>query len=561
MVEKLISKYFVLLILLFSLPAVWALFVPGYYGASDDLHIAWLSEMDKLIKLGQIPPRYVPDLSFGFGYPLFNFVYPLPFYIGEVFHLVGFSLVDSIKAVFLISVPLSGIGMFLLLKELNIKISWAFLGALIYIYTPYRATDLYVRGAIGEVMSFIFLPLLVLALIKILRTKEGINWLFVSIGGLTFSLLILSHNITTYMFLPFLALLSLIVILVDREQLLNKLIGLVMLGLLGLSISSYFWLPALIDSNLLKYDTVFNFVDHFPTLKQLVTPFWGYGASVPGPYDGMSFFLGIMPLIILIGSILLIIFKWRKIAFFDRAIIIWVYLSLIIAMFMMNFRSAFFWSNLPLLPYFQFPWRFLTMTTFLIPVLVISFQNLKWRWLPYLFCLILLATTVYMFRPQDFLGRTDQYFLKKYIPSPIVDSEYLKQQEEYLRLPKDLEKRPDQLYSRVFPMNPSIKVMEQSDLDASIKTATTTALRLNYNKYNFPGWFAKIDGRQVPIYSGKPFSQVTVNVPGGMHVVDIYFKETNFKRVLDWISLASFWGAIWLILVSQKKVKSEIINK
>ena len=72
-----------------ALPAAFSLFVPGFFGASDDLHIGWLYEMDKAIKMLQIPPRFVPDLSFGFGYPLFNFVFPLPFYIGEVFHLLG----------------------------------------------------------------------------------------------------------------------------------------------------------------------------------------------------------------------------------------------------------------------------------------------------------------------------------------------------------------------------------------------------------------------------------------------------------------------------------------
>src|SRR3989344_8282296 len=85
-----------LVILLLFYPAVRALLVPGYYGADDDLHIAWLFELHKTLNLGQIPPRFVPDLSFGFGYPLFNFVFPLPFYIAEIFHLSGFSLVDSI---------------------------------------------------------------------------------------------------------------------------------------------------------------------------------------------------------------------------------------------------------------------------------------------------------------------------------------------------------------------------------------------------------------------------------------------------------------------------------
>src|SRR3989338_3004547 len=154
MVENFLTKYLFWVILALSIPAVWALLVPGFYGASDDLHIAWLQQMDKIIKMGQIPPRFVPDLSFGFGYPLFNFVFPLPFYIGEIFHILGLTLVDSIKGVFFISIPLSGIFMYLLLREFT-KNRFAFIGAMLYVYAPYRAVDIYIRGAIGEAFVFV----------------------------------------------------------------------------------------------------------------------------------------------------------------------------------------------------------------------------------------------------------------------------------------------------------------------------------------------------------------------------------------------------------------------
>src|SRR5216684_48647 len=118
--NKIIKKIILLTIIgLLFIPVVWALFVPGFFGASDDIHIAWLFEMHKTLFSGQIPPRYVPDLSYGFGYPLFNFIYPLPFYMGELFHLLGLNFVDSIKAVFFISIPLSAFFMYLLIKEFS----------------------------------------------------------------------------------------------------------------------------------------------------------------------------------------------------------------------------------------------------------------------------------------------------------------------------------------------------------------------------------------------------------------------------------------------------------
>ena len=256
--KKFLKKHiFLILLVALSIPAVMALFRSGFYGASDDLHVAWLFQMDKVVRAWQIPPRFVPDLSFGFGYPLFNFVFPLPFYIGELFHLTGFNFVDSIKIVFGISLIGSAISMYFLLKEVISK-NLAFLGSLIYLYTPYRSTDVYVRGAIGESLSFVFLPIVILSIIK-----KNTPILAVSIAGL-----ILSHNIVSYMFFPF------ILIFVLLRFSWKSIWGIV----LGLLISVYFWLPAIVDSKLMKYETVFNFADHFPTLKQLITPYFGYGA-------------------------------------------------------------------------------------------------------------------------------------------------------------------------------------------------------------------------------------------------------------------------------------------
>src|SRR3989344_5443351 len=162
---KFVDNKIFLISIIISIPAVLALIPKGFYGASDEVHIAWLYEMYETIKLGQIPPRFVPDLSFRHGYPLFNFVFPLPYYIGSLFHFIGFSLVDSVKLLFFLSVPLSGYFMYKLLRQFS-NIFLSLVGTFIYIYSPYRSTDIYVRGAIGEVLEFTILPIVLLAFTK-----------------------------------------------------------------------------------------------------------------------------------------------------------------------------------------------------------------------------------------------------------------------------------------------------------------------------------------------------------------------------------------------------------
>lgn len=284
MIKKFLKNniYFILVLLL-SLPSVFALFRGGFYGASDDMHIAWLFEMDRIIKIWQIPPRFVPDLSFGFGYPLFNFVFPLPFYLGELYHLIGLNFVDSIKLVYGLSLVGSSLAMYLLLKELlNNELS--VVGSLLYLYTPYRSTDVYSRGAIGESLSFVFLPLIILSVVRIYKNCEEklnnkLNWKYISVFAISLAALVLSHNIVSYMFFPFILLLILILYFSQvnkRIYVISNILGIIS----GLLISIYFWLPAIIESSLMKYETVFNIKDHFPTMKQLITPYFGYGSSV-----------------------------------------------------------------------------------------------------------------------------------------------------------------------------------------------------------------------------------------------------------------------------------------
>lgn len=542
--EKRLSSYWLPVVLIYCIPAVWALLVPGFYGASDEVHIAWLYEMDQVIKLGQIPPRFVPDLSFGYGYPLFNFVFPLPFYIGEIFHLLGASFVDSIKLVFLFSVPVSAVFMFFLLKKLTSN-SLALLGSMLYVYAPYRSVDLYVRGAIGEIVAFIFFPLITLSILEVTERKP--SWKFIGIGALALGGLVLTHNIAMYMFFPFVLLLGLMRSFINKQFL-----ALVLLVGGGLLISSYFWVPALTESSLMKYDTVFNFTDHFPTLKQLVTPYWGYGASVPGPYDGLSFFLGYFSVLLLGLSVPLLITFWKRIEGEKKAIVFWALFGILISVFMMNFRSAFFWERLPLLPYFQFPWRFLMMTTFFIPILVVLLEKISFKYLQIIFSLLAVLIVIVSFpyfRPQDFLGRQDEYFLKKYVPVPNLDPLYLMQQEEYLRLPVGTNTRPSKY--EVFLLEngkqANVSIERINGLGVLLQTNSADDFKFSYNKYFFPGWEALIDGKKVLITGGSPYGQIQFDIPSGKHQVSINFKETSFRLIFDLISLVGLLIAILII--------------
>jgi hypothetical protein len=556
--KRFLTKYPIFIIIFLALPAMRALFVPGFYGASDDLHIAWLFEMDRVIREGQFPPRFVPDLSYQFGYPLFDFVFPLPFYVAEVFHLTGLSLVTSIKMLFALSLPLSGYFMYRLLKKFCSPVV-ALAGAVVYMYTPYRSTDIYVRGAVGEAFVFIFLPLAILATINLLNSRQK-GRVSLGIFAISIAALITSHNIVAYMFLPLLFLLVLICIFFQKHSSRLKLFFKVLLGIFfGLLISSYFWIPAIVESRLMVESTVFNFIDHFPTLGQLVTPYFGWGASVAGPYDGMSFFIGLINLILVVLGIILI-FRFRRRLTKEQLILsIWALIVFFLAVFMMNFRSTFVWNVFPYIAYFQFPWRYLSMVTLVTPLFVIPISKLGHsKYIGIAIIVFAILTNFLYFKPHDYFpDRNDDYYINKYIPEPHASDAYRQTGEEYLRLSKNTAQRPGGVYPRVSVKRGEFKeVVLINSLDARFTVQSEVLALVSYNKYLFPGWYAKVDGEYVSLHPGRPFGQIYINLLPGTHTVEVFYRETKERLILDAISLLSLVIAITMMISKPNENKN-----
>lgn len=141
---------------------------------------------------------------------------------------------------------------------------------------------------------------------------------------------------------------------------------------------------------------------------------------MPEPGDGMSFFLGIVNIALMIIGGLAFLFYLNRYSFIQKKVLIWAFILIFSSIFLMNHRLTIVWDNLPLIKYFQFPWRFLILTTFSTPLLIV----------------VTVITSKDYFQPEHFLGITDEYYINRYIPAPVGSSEYYSTQEEYLRIPK-----------------------------------------------------------------------------------------------------------------------------
>ena len=77
----------------------------------------------------------------------------------------------------------------------------------------------------------------------------------------------------------------------------------------GFGLSAYFWAPALWERSSVQMESLregaFSYSVHFVYPMQLLYSPWGYGVSVAGPGDGMSFMLGPVHLVLAAASLIL----------------------------------------------------------------------------------------------------------------------------------------------------------------------------------------------------------------------------------------------------------------
>lgn len=373
----------VALLLGFSLFSIGPLLMPGYHwGAQDARHsVYFLHQFDRAIQDGVLYPRWAPDFTFGYGYPFFNIYGPLSSYVGEALHLLGLSLVDAVKGVFALAALASSLAAYLWLR-LYSRPPGAVLGALLYLYAPYHIANIYVRASLAETVALAFVPLCLWAFGRLYPANgaAGPGLRGVLLAALSYAGLMLSSNLVALLFSPILGFYFLVRAwhrfdrAQPRRQLsrqswptalghgLHTLVPAASGVALGLCLSAIFWLPAFLEYAHVRTDQwvggYYEYRTHFVYLFQLLLPNWGFGASLPGPDDGMSFQLGLAPLALAALSLL----RWPRLASAWRRTGLFLSLVTLAVVFLMLPVSEPVWEAFGLVSFAQFPWRLLALT-------------------------------------------------------------------------------------------------------------------------------------------------------------------------------------------------------
>lgn len=546
------KNFFPILLIIISIFTFYRLIRPGYFSMQDDIQIFRLQQFDKCVQDFQIPCRYVPDAGFGYGYPLYNYYSPLPYAIAETFHLTGFNFIDSIKIVFSISHIIGAVGMYLFASLFWGKIG-GFISAILFLFAPYQAVDSYVRGAIAESLALNIIPLIFWSLTLLIKENKKKLTFILSLASL-----LICHNLTALTFAPIMAIYSIIILIQNKKLKIKEIIKILILALIAVGISAFFLLPVIFEKNLVTVNTMtqgfFYYIIHFATLSELfLSRFWGYGGTVWGPIDNMSFQIGYIHWILPFVVITLLLIKKYKKQSNNFVLIIFFFITFLFSAFLTHSKSTPIWQALPFMPFYQFPWRFLTSIifslSFISGAIIIFFNNVKTQ----ITLGILLTITVITLNLNYF--KEDIWYPNLKDQDKLTSSETIRQSGAGLMdyWPTTGSKFPNE-YSNGQPLaNTNIEIENFNKKSNSVQATLIASEKSNITLpvVYFPNWQLFIDGQKSEYTTTPDLGLINFDLNPGKHDVKLIFTNTPIRTISNIISI--FCLVLAIILFRTKK--------
>lgn len=526
-----------IIVIIISLATIAGLVFPGYFPMHDDLQAMRIWELEKCFADGQIPCRWVPDMAFGFGQAIFNYYSALPYYLGVLIRLLfGFPILDTVKVLFAMSLVGGTLGMYYLSREFFGR-SGGIIAGVLYALAPYRALNVYVRGALAESFSLAILPFLWLFIYRAIKNPSYKNSVLVALAT---AALLVTHNISTMMYAGFTVLWALFWLAQNFKG--KSVLSLFVGGFMGLMLAGFFMLPVIFERTLIREEFFVsgysNYAGHFTTLNQLfLSRFWGFGGSAFGENDWMSFQIGWPHWWVgVLAGFLAIFGIFRKKSITKSIMVLGLLAMALFGLFMTHNKSTFIWEAIGPVSFVQFPWRFVGLSVFLLSLAAggISVFIRGFARMCAVVGIVFLALVLNLnyFKPERTYGwLTDEVKLSG------VDLEMQKRAAALDYLPVTVEEPPIEFAQS----RPEI-AEGNGEIPNFTKTSSTFFFDAYINEpalvdvpiFYFPDWevyILKGQGERVNAYPSEEKGLIRIELPEGKHMVYGKFVNTPVRAL------------------------------
>jgi uncharacterized membrane protein len=533
----------VLIYLVLSIFSILPFFSNGFFKVHDDTQVVRIYEMSKALSDGMFPVRWVEDLGYGFGYAIFNFYSVLPYYLGGLITNLGIDVLLSTKIVFAGALVLSGISMFVLVKDIFGKLP-ALASSIIYLYFPYHAVNTYVRGDLAEIYAYALTPLVFLGLLRIHSNDDkSLKRGYILLSSVSLAQVIVSHNLSAFMLFLFIGGFILHSLILGKNKV-RLAVSYTTILVLAFLLSAFYSIPAIFE---MKYSNVLSQIggpslirDNFVCLTQLWDSPWGFGGSAPGCVDGMSFKLGKINIILAFLALVLFLFNLKKVK--DKLFITSLsFLFLAFSIFLTHEYSMILWT-LPYMEFLQFPWRFLNFTGLFLSI-VAGF--LVWKVgeqfgakLSLILTSIIVALTLFynagLFSPQSIMDLETSFY---------TDGKYIKWDvsrisDEYLPHNFTKPKSENDIRSSVFDIvegSGTVETLEKKTQAAKARINLDSDGIVRVNIAFFPAWNIRVNNDKTHYIVRD--DGMYIGASKGTHLIEAKFEETGIEKIANVLSL------------------------
>jgi hypothetical protein len=335
----------------------------------------------------------------------------------------------------------------------------------------------------------------------------------------------------------------------------------VVMGILVMGLSGFFALPALLEKGYTQADQLTtgfsNYNHHFLYIRQLWNSAWGYGGSIWGIDDNVTFEIGKIHVVLLaLVMVMTGITWWKRKHQLNQVIVLGGLLAL--ALFLTILKSKFIWDALPFMAYIQFPWRYLSVAIIFVGLLVGSntiFVPARFRWAVSLsLSLLLIGGQFNQMKPEKFLEQDELLYYSDPVSIQTKMSGII----------------PDFLPETAQPKNLSVGVLPNERFIFAPMITTTTEINkgheflINFkaNKptvftariFDFPGWTLYLNGEKLThAITPEGLIQASISAIPKESYLSGRFEETPLRAAADGLTVLSLMVVVGLCYPTLKK--------
>jgi hypothetical protein len=528
------------------------------------LHFEQMKSFYNNLSSGTVYPRWEEDTNRHFGAPTTSYYPPGIYYITSLLFVFLRDWWSTLLGTYLIVMVASAAAIYLYARERMSRLAASVtMGA--YIFLPYHILDQYQRGAMAEMLGFVWAPLMLLFGERLFRdsTPDGKRVTpetgrgssirssrIVNIAALAavYGAFLWSHPPTAYQFTLCFGLCVLILAMRRRDPK-----GLVSVGVaigLGVALSGAYLVSAAVEENLIgheyvsenwPYHTTYVFVHNLPYRA----PHMGFFTLIDATWIAST--VGIVVL-----AVALLGFNRRRRLIsqgLKERVLLWLVMGCFVA-FMMTKASYYAGGRyIPKIDIGVFTWRMLSISTLVVALLIgacvqaaatARTERRKWA-LSSLTAAVLITmgggialSIILVVRPMyyaPFMEASVEHINLALIPRTAYGDPFT---------------LPHLAEADLAEGRGTVEVERWDPEHRTFRVALPEADQLSIRTYNVPGWTATVDDTDTEIVTGARRGEITLLLPAGVHKIKLDYENTPARRAG---SILSMLAAVLLLIL------------